>query len=98
MWHYFSLDLSSQLDDLTVTDQDHALNAMDQDLKLEDVDFQYKDLVVSLMDDGEGFSDPNLYVMLNDSAPDVKRNHLVCGFYGEDICVISGQEIQKKQA
>lgn len=79
--------------ELRVTDPEHALNSMDKDLKFENVD-QYKDLVIEVYDQSEtGFSDPNLFINLNDSAPNVAEFDLRCSFYGEDVCVISGKEL-----
>jgi hypothetical protein len=39
VWKYYSIDVASQLGgELRVTDPEHALNAMDTDLKFENVD------------------------------------------------------------
>ena len=61
-------------------------------MKYENID-QYQDLIIEVYDDGDGFTDPNLYINLNGSAPNVDQYDLRCTFYGEDVCVISGQEL-----
>ena len=83
---------------MRVTDPEHALNSMDKDLKFENVE-QYKDLVIEVYDQLElGFSDPNIFINLNDSAPNVAEFDLRCSFYGEDVCVISGKELAAANA
>ena len=51
---------------------------------------RWQDLIIELIEDGDGFSDPNLYINLNGSQPNEQSYDLKCAFYGEDICVISG--------
>jgi len=36
--------------------------------------------------------------VFGDEAPSVKRYDLLCSFYGEDVCVISGSELERKGA
>ena len=50
-------------------------------------------MIIEVYDDGDGFTDPNLYINLNDTAPNVDKFDLRCTFYGEDVCVISGSEL-----
>ena len=96
VWQYYSIDVLSELGtDLTVSDPSHALNLLDSDLKYDNID-QFQDLIIEVYDDGDGFTDPNLYINLNDTAPNVDKFDLRCTFYGEDVCVISGKELQNK--
>ena len=94
VWKYYSLDVASQLGgDLEVTDPKHELNQLESDIKYANVS-QYKDLIIDLIDAGDGFSDPNLYIKLNDSEPTLTSNDLRCSFYGEDVCIINGKELE----
>lgn len=54
--------------------------------------------MIEVFDSGDDFSDPNLYIKLNDSAPNVADFDLRCTFYGEDVCVISGKELMEANA
>jgi hypothetical protein len=90
------MDLETLLkEDLTITDPAHALNMMQSDLKLAKVS-QYADLIFDLTDAGDGFSDPDLYISLNDTKPTLKDFDLACTFYGEDICILSGKELENR--
>ena len=51
-----------------------------------------------MFDNGNDFSDPNLFINLYDSAPNVANFDLRCTFYGEDVCVISGKELLEANA
>ena len=73
-------------------DQKHALAQLKSDIKKADVS-QWQDLVIELIDTGDGFSDPNLYISLNGTQPSLTSYDLHCSFYGEDICVISGADL-----
>lgn len=53
---------------------------------------------MQVLDEEDGQSDPNLYIMLNDSLPTLSAHDLRCSFYGEDLCVVSGKEIEAKNA
>jgi hypothetical protein len=55
-------------------------------------------LVIEVFDQGDGFYDPNLFINLNDSTPNVADFALRCSFYGEDVCVISGKELIEANA
>jgi hypothetical protein len=59
---------------------------------------RWQDLIIELIEDGDGFSDPNLYINLNGQEPNESYHDLKCAFYGEDICVVSGQELYDKNA
>lgn len=54
---------------------------------------------MEVLEDGdEAMADPNIYVMLSDALPSRAKYDLRCSFYGEDVCVISGQELAKRNA
>lgn len=57
---------------------------------------QYSDLIIEVLNDGEsGFSNPDLYIMLADREPNMTQFNISCRFYGEDICVISGKDLEE---
>lgn len=48
-----------------------------------------------MLDDGAfGFSNPDMYINLNDSLPSRWHFNVSCRFYGEDVCVISGKDLE----
>ena len=99
LWKYFSLDVAKEVGkQLEITDPAHALNQLNTTIKYEGVS-QYRDLIIEVLEasegEGTGFSDPNVYMMLNDSLPTWRVHDLKCSFYGEDICVVSGKELER---
>jgi len=94
IWKYYSLDVPSTLgSELEVTDENEVLNQLDEDMRLLNTS-HFKDLILELID-VDGFSDPNFFIMLNDTLPTTTVYNLSCSFWGEDICVISGAELKK---
>jgi hypothetical protein len=59
---------------------------------------QYKDLTIeTLKIDEDGlFSDPDIYIMLSDEVPTFRKHDLQCDFWGEDICMVSGKDIEER--
>jgi len=91
---YFSLDVESALGtELEVTDQNSVLNQLGEDMRVSNVS-HFKDLILEVID-VDGFSDPNFYIMFNDTLPTLSMYNLSCNFWGEDICVISGAELKE---
>jgi hypothetical protein len=66
---------------------------LQSDIKISNVS-QYQDLVIEVINEGTGYSDPNLYINLKDQEPTWQKHDLMCAFYGADICIISGKELK----
>lgn len=80
--------------DLRITDEEQAINQLKSDIKYAHVS-QYQDLIFELIEVGDHLSDPDLFIMLSDERPASQKHDLMCSFYGEDICVLSGRELSE---
>jgi 5-enolpyruvylshikimate-3-phosphate synthase len=87
--------LTSIKDKLEVLDDSKVLNQLKSDIKYANVS-QYEDLIIEIID-SDGFSNPNIYIKLNESKPALFSYDLLCDFYGEDICIINGKELEKAE-
>lgn len=44
------------------------------------------------------FSDPDIYISLNDTVPTLWQHDVQCDFWGEDICTVSSKDIEARNA
>ena len=80
-----------------ITDENHALNKLDGDLKIAGVS-QFKDLIFETLTDDDGkFADPDVYINLNDTRPDLWRHDHGCTVLGNDLCIVSGKDIEERK-
>lgn len=55
---------------------------------------QYKDLIFEVINDaGTAWSNPNIFIMLDDIEPTHMFHNVSCEFFGEDICIVSGKDL-----
>ena len=97
-WQYYTIDVKELLGrEFKITDQNHALNKLDGDLKIAGVS-QFKDLIFETLTDDDGkFADPDVYINLNDTRPDLWRHDHGCTVLGNDLCIVSGKDIEERK-